>query len=95
LALVPQSRQYPTQSQRRGNCPRRSSSSKKATVHPAICLIVSQQAILPPEKLSAALAVNRQTPIGRSKTSFKIPSAKTTAYVLRSASVYLASARWI
>ena len=29
LALVPQSRQYPTQSQRRGNWPRRSSSSKE------------------------------------------------------------------
>ena len=95
LALVPQSQQYPTQSQRRGNWPRRSSSPKKATVHPAICLIVSQQSILSPEKLSAALAVNRQTPIGRSKTSFKIPSAKTTAYEFRSASAYLTSARKI
>jgi hypothetical protein len=66
---------------------------KKAAVHPAICLIVSQQSILPPEKLSAALAVNRQPPIGQSKTSFKTPSAKTIVCEFRSASAYLASAR--
>jgi hypothetical protein len=40
---------------------------KKATVNPAMCLIVLQQSILPPEKLSAAVAVNTQTPNDRSK----------------------------
>jgi hypothetical protein len=41
------------------------------------------------------LAVNRQTPIGRSKTSVKTPSAKTIVCEFRSASAYLASARKI